>query len=131
MEREKIINSVKDCIDEFDNKAYYSDFEVEKCARKIISTIIHEDAVVLTQDEYDKLNRRIAFSVTYDEEKLKEFVNEAISNVQIQIEEIRKETAKDIYRELYLNSFKDEKMFYPTFENWAEVLRKYGVEVKE
>jgi len=47
-------------------------------------------------------------------------------------EEVQKETAHNVYRELYLISFKDEKrMMHPTFENWVKVLKKFGVEVEE
>ena len=54
MKREKMVDIVKECVDEFDNKALYNDFDVEKCARKIVLTLIPDGAVVLTREETEK-----------------------------------------------------------------------------
>lgn len=107
MERKEMIKKIVNMFHELDEWHEY-DEKHEEVANEIINVIVPKGAVVLTKDEYDKLNRRIAFSVTYDEEKLKEFVNESISNVQIQIDEIRKKTAKEILSDI-LKVIKVEK----------------------
>lgn len=44
---------------------------------------------------------------------------------------VRKETAKEIYREIYLQSYVDDKRLCPSVEVWRNVLKKYGVEVEK
>lgn len=112
MKREEMIKKIINILYKADEWCEYDD-KYEEVANEIINAIIPEDAVVLTKQQQEIIDSRI------------------LDTYLVGKSDGIKETAKDIYRELYLNSFKDEKMFYPTFENWAEVLRKYGVEVEE
>lgn len=125
MEREKMIESVMDCIDGFDHKAVYSDFDVEKCAKKIISSLFPEGAVVLTKEEFVKT---MESGYVYDTTK-----GNKINLIEMAREIERKETAKRIYekakKKKYIDN-DDEGCYWGAIalDDLADIC---GVEVEE
>lgn len=112
MEREKMIKSVMDCIDGFDHKAVYSDFDVEKCAKKIISKLFPEGAVVLTKEESTKHDEKIR------KETVKEFAD-ALKKVFIeQMNRFDKIVAQEQKTYKYLRD-EDDKAHIKQIENNA------------
>ena len=92
MERDKMIESVIDCIDGFDHKAFYSDFDVEKCAKKIISNLFPDGSVVMTKEE---LVKTMESGYVYDTTK-----GNKINLIDMAQEQARNETKREVLKKL-------------------------------
>lgn len=113
MEQEKIINEIMrdlNCLPSYAKMVYNLRY------RKI-----HEDEVVLTKEEYERLASYIS------EGRAREIFHEETEKLK---EKIRKETAKDIYENFVKGYFRwDEEEFEDSFKEF--IVKEYGVEVEE
>ena len=136
MEREKMIEEIARIICENEKPCYAclkcTIYDGKICckylriAEKIVNLLIHEGAVVLTREEYERLASYIS------EERAREIFHEETEKLK---EKIRKETAKEIYKRLcnVEYSIYDDAHGYAgaLLSEFEKIFNENGMEVEE
>lgn len=152
MEREQIVEEMVSIMGEWaiENRMCWNSKHAESLAKCLIEKNvlkISDGAVVLTKEEYEwlkalpekvhdemdeKMKEEIAIEKRMGEDKLERFENNMKNVLEIEKENVRKETAKDIFDGLMKAERGDGFVTYTWSKSIIKQLAKqYGVEVKE